>query len=75
MEDSKTQILLFKIPVGTPKNFLQIYIQFGQAPSKIFRQAWSSLHIKPPNVRTYNKYAINLLFDIVLLHKLQEYEI
>jgi hypothetical protein len=29
-------ISLFKIPMGTRKNFLEIYRQFGHAPSKIF---------------------------------------
>ena len=29
-------ILLFKIPMGTRKNFFEIYRQFGHAPSKAF---------------------------------------
>jgi len=29
-------ILLFKIPMGTCKNFFEIYRKFGHAPSKIF---------------------------------------
>jgi hypothetical protein len=29
-------ILLFKIPVGTQKNFFEIYRKFGNTPSKTF---------------------------------------
>jgi hypothetical protein len=36
MEDSKTLILLFKIPIGTQNDFFEIYRQFGHMPSKSF---------------------------------------
>ena len=32
----KELIFLFKIPIGTWKNFFEIYTQFGQAPSRSF---------------------------------------
>ena len=36
MEDSKTDLLLFKILMGTRKDFFEIYRQFWHAPSKTF---------------------------------------
>jgi len=33
MEDCKGHILLFKIPMGTRKDFFEIYKQFGHVPS------------------------------------------
>jgi len=36
MEDSQDLILLFRIPMGTQKDFFEIYIQFGHASSKRF---------------------------------------
>jgi len=34
MENSKNLTLFFEIPVGTRKNFFEIYWQFWHAPSK-----------------------------------------
>ena len=34
MEGSKT--LIFKIPIGTRKDFFEVYGQYGQAPSRRF---------------------------------------
>ena len=39
MKDSKTLILLFKIPIGNRKYFFEIDKQFEQTPS-IFCQPW-----------------------------------
>ena len=39
MKDSKTLILLFKIPIGERKYFFETDKQFRQTPSKIF-QPW-----------------------------------
>jgi len=36
MEYSQDLILLFRIPIGTGKDFFEIFTQFRQAPSKRF---------------------------------------
>jgi len=36
MQGPQDLILFFKIPMGTRKNFVEIFGQFGHAPSKSF---------------------------------------
>ena len=60
MEDCKDHNLLFKIPIGTRKNFFETFKQFGHVPSGSF--ASPALFItKAKNPRRYVSTPIYVL--------------
>jgi hypothetical protein len=60
MEDCKDPILLFKIPMGTRKDFFEIFKQFGHVPSESFASP-ALLITKAKNSRRYASTPVYVL--------------